>query len=58
MYAHRCDRCGAYLDPGEHCDCEREEKRERELREQQLEGMVVPGRNGQLVLAFGKEATA
>lgn len=54
MYAHRCDRCGAYLDPGEHCDCEREEKRERELRKQQFEGIVVPERNGQLVLTFQK----
>lgn len=23
-YDYRCPKCGAYLDPGEHCDCEQE----------------------------------
>lgn len=22
MYYHECPNCGAYLDPGERCDCE------------------------------------
>lgn len=58
MYAHRCEKCGAYLDPGEHCDCEREEQNERKRRECQFEGMVVLEKNGQMALIFGREATA
>lgn len=22
MYNYICERCGCYLDPGEHCDCQ------------------------------------
>lgn len=33
MYQYQCEKCGARLDPGEHCDCEREVKREVEHRE-------------------------
>ncbi len=29
MYYWTCSRCGANLDPGEHCDCENEETPER-----------------------------
>lgn len=29
MYGYRCEKCGAYLDPGESCDCEEEEERSR-----------------------------
>lgn len=29
MYYNECEKCGAHLDPGEHCDCE-EEKDEKE----------------------------
>ena len=25
-YYYECPRCGAHLDPGEHCDCKAEEK--------------------------------
>lgn len=30
MHRYICTECGAYLDPGEHCDCKRrfEEKKE------------------------------
>ena len=24
MYKYRCEKCGAHLDPGERCDCEKE----------------------------------
>jgi len=33
MYRYECEKCGARLDPGEHCDCEEEAKREAERRE-------------------------
>lgn len=33
MYQYQCEKCGARLDPGEHCDCEGEVKREMEHRE-------------------------
>ncbi len=26
-----CNRCGAHLDPGEHCDCEQHEQPETEM---------------------------
>lgn len=28
-----CPKCKAHLDPGEHCDCEEEEKRKKEYAE-------------------------
>ena len=28
-----CPKCKAHLDPGEHCDCEEEEKRKEERAE-------------------------
>lgn len=33
MYRYQCEKCGAYLDPGERCDCEEEAKREKECFE-------------------------
>ena len=33
MYQYQCEKCGARLDPGEHCDCEGEVKHEMEHRE-------------------------
>ena len=27
-YYHTCPYCGANLDPGEHCDCERSDSKE------------------------------
>lgn len=26
MYTYICEKCGAYLDPGEDCDCEKKDK--------------------------------
>lgn len=46
MYNYRCDICGAYLDPGEPCDC-----RDR-WREQQetVRDMLTADKDGQMVL--------
>lgn len=30
MYGHKCDYCGAILDPGEVCDCRREDNNSTE----------------------------
>lgn len=32
MYFNRCSICGAYLDPGEHCDCQNKKEEIEELR--------------------------
>lgn len=32
-----CPRCGAALDPGEHCDCESEERKRQEFFEQRMQ---------------------
>lgn len=32
---YRCEYCGSYLDPGEHCDCKEEEKDDPEDTDQQ-----------------------
>ena len=34
MYGHKCPECGAYLDPGEKCDCVLEKEKAAELRAQ------------------------
>lgn len=31
MYCRKCPRCGAYLDPGEICDCQDDEDKRRAL---------------------------
>lgn len=55
-YYRICPRCGCSLDPGERCDCEEEEKRERDQRKKMFEGLIVQERNSsQLVLNFDKE---
>ena len=46
MRWYKCERCGANLDPGEHCEC-REEKNERINRMCEL---FHTENNGQLVL--------
>ena len=30
MYYRKCEYCGAYLDPGERCDCQNPEDEENE----------------------------
>lgn len=36
MRSYRCEHCGAFLDPGERCDCEEE----REAREKEIENFL------------------
>ena len=31
MYNYRCDNCGAYLDPGERCTCNRTHKKNLQM---------------------------
>lgn len=47
-----CPRCGSNLDPGEQCDCEREEKKKRELYAQ---SMRVSPKTGQLSFMFDRK---
>lgn len=51
MHFNRCERCGAYLDPGEHCDCE-EQKLEKERKIQKFLKME---KSGQFTLSLTKE---
>lgn len=41
MYAHQCEKCGAFLDPGERCDCEANAERERQLWEKRMAELFV-----------------
>jgi len=49
MMNYQCEHCGAYLDPGEHCDC-REEK-QQSVRE--IMSMLLMADDGQFVLNVG-----
>lgn len=49
MYDIRCKKCGAYLDLGEHCDCEQERERRIKCIEQMY---VVNPKTNQLVLCL------
>ncbi len=54
MYAYICPDCGAYLDPGETCDCKAErEAAEKERHEANIVFMelVEEEENGQLRIA-------
>ena len=46
MYAYICPVCGAYLDPGENCDCRDEEKAAQELalqrRHEKITNNIIP----------------
>lgn len=48
MYGYVCDRCGAYLDPGEKCDCVQERKSAEFVKEN--EKRVERGRVGKKLL--------
>lgn len=57
MYYKICEDCGAYLDPGETCDCKEERRKALEEAEQlRMEYLVIEG-NGQLRMAL-KEIVA
>ena len=47
-----CPRCGANLDPGEHCNCEQEEKRRRERL---ARAMRADPKTGQLAFVFERK---
>lgn len=50
MYYNRCERCGAYLDPGERCDCQEEAARVREQEQRKAEQLyTVEAKSNQLV---------
>lgn len=46
MYNYRCDICGAYLDPEEHCDCQDRRRRDSEV----VEDMLMTDTDGQMSL--------
>lgn len=53
MYAHKCEFCGAYLDPGERCDCLDEKEKESKKTQKQaidLSKYIREGKHGQLKL--------
>jgi len=54
MHGYVCPECGAFLDPGERCDCQ-DEKEQKSIAaeefEKEISQMVVVERNGQLRLA-------
>lgn len=49
---------GANHDIGEPCDCKKVEQEERELRERWMRGRLATEKGGQLVIKFGREASA
>lgn len=54
MFYRKCQYCGAYLDPGEHCNCQEEEpvvQKKEKTETWPLEKMVREEKNGQLRLA-------
>lgn len=54
MHFYICPECGAYLDPGERCECieEREEKAKRQKEQQEeWQRLFVRESNGQLKIA-------
>lgn len=44
MMSYKCEHCGAYLDPGERCDCQDEKKQKVE----RLFSMITEGTDGQI----------
>ena len=49
MMNYKCEQCGAYLDPGEHCDCKEEEQQ----KVSELMSMMLMSDDGQFVLNIG-----
>lgn len=40
MYGYVCEHCGAHLDPGEHCDCEAERRRNQKIRSRYYKNLL------------------
>ena len=54
-YYNICPECGAYLDPGEVCDCRRQKEKEAQVREQisrNVQKYFMTEKNGQMKLAI------
>ena len=49
MMNYICEHCGAYLDPGEKCDCMDEKKQMIE----KIMGFLIPSDDGQFCLNIG-----
>lgn len=49
-YFHSCPKCGANLDPGEKCDCEKERQKFNDIYSKNFKTMPT----GQVVLNLGK----
>lgn len=51
MYGYQCPDCGAWLDPGERCDC-RDERIQKQLElEEQYRNLLTMEKDGQLKIA-------
>lgn len=46
MYNYICERCGCYLDPGEHCDCLRTYEHNRQM----VDELLAEDQDGQMTL--------
>lgn len=51
MYGYRCDKCGAFLDPGEKCDCQEQRERQREAQDKQYQ---KDPKTGQMMMVWGR----
>ena len=54
MHNYICKACGAYLDPGESCDC----KAEQEKETNRIWQLLSIDKNGQVIINFGVRAAA
>ncbi len=55
MYGYICPECGAYLDPGETCDCVEEKERLNDKKaeiQERLYQLMAEGEDGQLKIAI------
>lgn len=46
MHNYICERCGCYLDPGEHCDCLKTQERNRQM----VDELLSEDQDGQMTL--------
>lgn len=59
MYGYLCEKCGAHLDPGEHCDCEEAAEQERvQTARRTAEMFVLDKGSNQFRIKFTEGAPA